>query len=150
MAKTAAIRFLEAAGCSFTLCEYKYVDRGGTRASSEALGVTEHCVIKTLILETVSKSPLIALMHGDHEVSTKALARYIGTKSIAPCSPATAQKRSGYQVGGTSPFATRKQMPTYLQESIVHLELLYVNAGKRGLLACMTPAALTGGDTGLD
>lgn len=142
MAKTAAIRALESAGCEFTPHEYKYVEKGGTRASSTALGVDEHCVIKTLIFEDEKKQPLIALMHGDHQVSTKALARILGTKSVSPCTPATAQKHSGYQVGGTSPFGTRKAMPLYMQESIADLDVIYINGGKRGLLVCMTPSAL--------
>ncbi len=140
--KTAALRVLEASGLAFEPAEYKYVEKGGTRASSAALGVDEHCVIKTLILEDEKKQPLIALMHGDSQVSTKALARHIGTKSVAPCSPATAQKHSGYQVGGTSPFGTRKPMPLYMQASISELETIYINAGRRGLLAKMSPSVV--------
>ena len=140
MAKTAAIRALEAAGCKFEPAEYKYVEKGGTRASSQELGVDEHVVIKTLIFEDEKKRPLIALMHGDHQVSTKALARHIGTKSITPCTPAIAQKHSGYQVGGTAPFGTRKAMPVYMQASIADLDVLYINGGKRGLLLCMSAA----------
>lgn len=137
MAKTAAIRALEASGCEFQPAEYKYVDKGGTRASSQALGVDEHCVIKTLIFEDDKRQPLIALMHGDHQVSTKALARHLGTKSVTPCNPATAQKHSGYQVGGTSPFGTRKAMRVYMQASIADLGDLYINGGRRGFLVRM-------------
>ena len=142
MAKTAAIRALEQFGCEFELCEYKYVEKGGTRASSQALGADEHIIIKTLILETDQKSPLIALMHGDRQVSTKALARHLGTKTVSPCTPAHAQKHSGYQVGGTSPFGTRKTMPLYMHASIAELETIYINAGKRGLLARTSPGVI--------
>ncbi len=139
MAKTAAIRVLDSAGSVYKLFQYKYVEKGGTRASSQALGVDEHCVIKTLVFEDDRKQPLVALMHGDHQVSTKALARHIGTKSISPCNPATAQKHSGYQVGGTSPFGLKNAMPVYMQASIAGLETIYINAGKRGLLANISP-----------
>lgn len=142
MAKTAALRVLEAAKCSFEICRYKYVDKGGTRASSQALGVDEHSVIKTLIFETDKREPLIVLMHGDQQVSAKGLARHIGVKSVAPCTPDTAQKHSGYQVGGTSPFGTRKPMPLYMQQSIAELECIYINGGKRGLLVKLPPRAL--------
>lgn len=142
MAKTAAIRALEASGCGFEPAEYKYVDKGGTRASSEALGVDEHSVIKTLIFEDENKQPLVALMHGDHLVSTKSLARHIGTKSVSPCNPATAQKHSGYQVGGTSPFGTRKQMPIYMQTTIAELDVVYINGGRRGYLVRMAATDL--------
>jgi Cys-tRNA(Pro) deacylase len=142
VAKTAALRALEAASCEFEVCPYKYVEKGGTRASSQALGVDEHAVIKTLIFETGRGAPLIVLMHGDHQVSTKALARHMGEKSIVPCTPATAQKHSGYQVGGTSPFGTRKAMPVYMQETIAQLDLIYINGGKRGLLVKMDPKDL--------
>ncbi len=144
MAKTAAIRALEAAGCDFEPAEYKYVEKGGTRASSKALGVHEHIVIKTLIFEDEMRRPLIALMHGDHQVSTKALARHVGTKSIRPCSPASAQKHSGYQVGGTSPFGTRKDMPIYMQKTIADLDIIYINGGRRGFLVRMLAADLIG------
>ena len=142
MAKTAAIRAMEAAGCNYEPAEYKYVEKGGTKASSQALGVDEHVVIKTLIFEDENKRPLIALMHGDHQVSTKSLARHIGTKSITPCTPATAQKHSGYQVGGTSPFGTRKAMPVYMQATIANQDDIYINAGKRGFLVRMPAADL--------
>lgn len=142
MAKSPAIRVLESAGCAFRLHEYKYVDRGGTAASSLALGVPEHSVIKTLVFETEGRDPLIVLMHGDRQVSTKALARELGVKKISPCAPATAQKHSGYQVGGTSPFGTRKEMPIYMEASIAELDSIYINAGKRGTLVQMQPADL--------
>jgi Cys-tRNA(Pro) deacylase len=142
VAKTAALRVLEAAHCAFEICHYKYVDRGGTRASSEALGVDEHCVIKTLIFEQDKGEALVVLMHGDKQVSAKGLARHLGVKSIAPCSPQVAQKHSGYQVGGTSPFGTRTAMPIYMQQTIAELESIYINGGKRGLLVKMRPDAL--------
>lgn len=142
MAKTAAIRALDSAGASYELHTYKYVEKGGTHASSRALGADENTVIKTLIFEDERREPLIALMHGDHQVSTKALARHIGRKSISPCNPATAQKHSGYQVGGTSPFGTKKRMPIYMQASIAEHEFIFINAGKRGLLARMSPRVI--------
>ena len=139
MAKTAAVRILEAARCDFQLCHYAYVERGGTRASSLALGVDEHCVVKTLIFEQSDSKPLIVLMHGDSQVSAKGLARQLGAKSVKPCTPQVAQKHSGYQVGGTSPFGTRKAMPIYMQRSIADLECIYINGGKRGLLLKLAP-----------
>ena len=142
MAKTAAIRVLEASGCAFEIHEYKYVDKGGTRASSSALQVPEHQVIKTLVFEDDAKKPLIVLMHGDMKVSTKALARHRGVKNISPCSPGIAQKHSGYQVGGTSPFGTRTVMPIYMQHSIADLDSLYINAGRRGTLVKLSPSDL--------
>ena len=134
MAKTNAIRALEAAGCEFEIHEYDYVKKGGTKASSQALGVDEHRVIKTLIFETETKAPLIVLMHGDKTVSTKSLARTIGVKRIGPCTPQTAQKHSGYQVGGTSPFGSKTKMPIYMQTSIGELPSIFINGGRRGFL----------------
>ena len=126
----------------FTLRTYKYEERGGTKVSARELGVDEHCVIKTLIMEDENADPLIILMHGDKEVSTKALARVIGTKSISPCRPEIAQKHSGYKVGGTSPFGTRKALPVYMEKTILELPTIYINAGSRGLLARMAPAEI--------
>ena len=126
----------------FTLRTYKYEERGGTKVSARELGVDEHCVIKTLIMEDENADPLIILMHGDKEVSTKALARVIGTKSIAPCRPEIAQKHSGYKVGGTSPFGTRKALPVYMEKTILELPIIYINAGSRGLLARIAPAEI--------
>ena len=137
------MRVLDAAKASYELLEYDYVDKGGTRASSAALGVDEHHVIKTLIFERDDKTPLVVLMHGDEKVSTKKLARHIGAKSVTPCAPQVAQKHSGYQVGGTSPFGTRKQMPVYMQASIAELPWIVINAGRRGLLARMAPSVVT-------
>lgn len=137
---TPAIRALKASGFTFEQHLYDYVERGGTAASAAALGVQEHAVIKTLVLEDEKANPLLALMHGDAEVSLKALARHLGVKSITPCEVATANRHSGYQVGGTSPFATRRAMPVYMQETILKLDKLYINGGKRGFLISMAPA----------
>jgi len=139
---TAAIRVLRQAGVSYEERPYNYEEKGGTAVSARELGVAEQSVIKTLIMEDEGKAPLIVLMHGDLQVSTKELARAIGVKTVAPCSPQTAQRHSGYLVGGTSPFGTRKQMPVYLEETILALELIYINGGSRGFLVSMTPAEL--------
>ncbi|MDT8443628.1 MAG: Cys-tRNA(Pro) deacylase [Desulfuromonadales bacterium] len=136
---TPATRLLKQAGIDFTPHLYTYEERGGTTVSARELGVDEHHVIKTLIMENERHQPLIVLMHGDLEVSTKELARTIGFKQIAPCNPETALKHSGYQVGGTSPFATRKQMPVYMEATISALPLIYLNGGKRGFLISVTP-----------
>ena len=139
---TAAVRALRVAGIGFTEHPYAYEEKGGTAVSARELGVDEHCVIKTLIMEDERKTPLIVLMHGDLQVSTKELARIIGVKQIAPCSPETALKHSGYQVGGTSPFGTRKKMPVYMEETISGLPKIYINGGKRGFLVGIDPADL--------
>lgn len=139
---TPAVRLLRAAGVSFTDHLYPYEEKGGTAASSRALGVDEHCVIKTLVMEDDRKQPLIVLMHGDRQVSTRELARQIGVRSVEPCRPEVAQKHSGYLVGGTSPFGTRRQMPVYMEESILALPKIYINGGKRGYLVGMDPAEL--------
>jgi Cys-tRNA(Pro) deacylase len=142
MAATGAITVLRKYGVEFTEHEYRYEERGGTAASSRALGVDEHRIIKTLVMEDESKQPLIVLMHGDKEVSTKNLARQIGRKVVTPCSPEVAQRHTGYLVGGTSPFGTRKTMPIYMQESIALLDRIYINGGRRGFLVSMAPAEL--------
>jgi len=134
-----AIRALRAAGVAFVPHLYPYQLRGGTRASSEALGVPEHTVVKTLIFETERSDPLCILMHGDREVSVKQLARAIGAKSVAPCAPEVADRHSGYQVGGTSPFGLRRAMPIYMQSTILDLPLIYVNGGARGFLVELDP-----------
>ena len=139
---TAAVRVLRERGVDFSHHPYAYEERGGTPVSARELGVPEHAVIKTLVMEDEAKRPLVALMHGDREVSTKALARAIGVKTIAPCAPADADRHSGYQVGGTSPFGTRKAMPVYAQRTIVDLPRVYINGGKRGYLVGMAPADL--------
>ena len=139
---TAAIRVLRQAGVSYEERPYNYEEKGGTAVSARELGVAEQSVIKTLIMEDEGKAPLVVLMHGDLQVSTRELARAVGVKAVAPCSPQTAQRHSGYLVGGTSPFGTRKQMPVYLEETILALELIYINGGSRGFLVSMTPAEL--------
>lgn len=132
---TPAILALRAQKADFTLHTYPYEEGGGTKVSAQKLGVDEHCVIKTLIMEDETGKPLIILMHGDKEVSTKSLARIIGVKSVSPCNPAMAEKQTGYKVGGTSPFGTRKALPVYIEKSIADLPEIFINAGSRGLLA---------------
>ena len=133
---------LKAKGADFSIHTYAYEEKGGTRVSSAKLGVDEHCVIKTLVMEDESAKPLIILMHGDKEVSTKALARFLGVKSIEPCKPDIAHKHTGYLVGGTSPFGTKKPLSIYMEKSIIDLQEILINAGARGLLAKMTPSEL--------
>ena len=140
---TPAVRVLRAAGISFTEHPYAYEEKGGTAVSSRELGVDEHCVIKTLVMEDDRKQPLIVLMHGDLQVSTKELARLIGARSVEPCKPETAQKHTGYLTGGTSPFGTKKQLPVYVEETILGLPRIYINGGKRGFLVGLAPADLT-------
>ena len=139
---TPAILALKAKGADFSIHTYAYEEKGGTRVSSVKLGVDEHCVIKTLVMEDESAKPLIILMHGDKEVSTKALARFLGVKSIAPCKPDTAHKHTGYLVGGTSPFGTKKPLSIYMEKSIIDLQEILINVGARGLLAKMPPSEL--------
>lgn len=138
--KTRAIRALDAAGVPYGLHPYAYVSRGGTRASSEALGVDEHVVVKTIVCLADGKEPVIVLMHGDKQVSGKALARHLGVKSAGPADPAVAERHTGYQVGGTSPFGTRKPLPIVVQESVLGLERVFVNGGRRGLLVDLAPS----------
>ncbi|XZG69100.1 Cys-tRNA(Pro) deacylase [Chitinibacteraceae bacterium HSL-7] len=137
---TAAVRVLRAAKVAYQPRPYEYEERGGTAVSARELGVDEHVVIKTLIMEDDAKKPMVVLMHGDCEVSTKNLARLIGVKAIHPCAPDVANKHSGYMVGGTSPFGTRKAMPVYMERSIAALDTLYINGGKRGFLVEMKAA----------
>jgi len=139
---TAAVRVLRDHGVAFTHHPYDYEARGGTAVSARELGVDEHAVIKTLVMQDDAGRPLVVLMHGDREVSTKNLARAIGVKTIETCAPAVADRHSGYQVGGTSPFGTRKAMPVYMERSIAALPYVYVNGGRRGYLVGMTPADL--------
>ena len=134
-----AIRALRAGGVAFVPHLYPYEPRGGTRASSAALGVPEHSVVKTLIFETERGDPLCILMHGDHEVSVKQLARAIGTKTVSPCAAEVADRHSGYQVGGTSPFGLRRAMPVYIQSTILELPRIYINGGARGFLVELDP-----------
>jgi Cys-tRNA(Pro) deacylase len=134
---TQAMRVLREHAVDFTHHPYAYEERGGTEVSARELGVDEHAVIKTLIMEDDQRKPMIVLMHGDREVSTKNLARLLGVKTVAPCAPAIADRHSGYQVGGTSPFGTRRAMPVYAERSIAQLPYLYVNGGRRGYLVGM-------------
>ena len=139
---TAAVRVLREHGVAFTHHPYEYEERGGTAVSARELGVNEHAVIKTLVMEDDAKKPLVVLMHGDREVSTKNLARLLGVKTVAPCDPVVADRHSGFQVGGTSPFGTRRAMPVYMQRTIADLPYVYVNGGRRGYLVGMTPSDL--------
>lgn len=136
---TLAIRALMAHNVDFTTHLFPYEEKGGTAHSAQELGVDEHSVIKTLIMETEAKKPLVVLMHGDLQVSTKQLARDIGVKTVSPCRPEVADKHSGYQVGGTSPFGTREKMPVYMEKTILDLPRIYINGGKRGFLVGMDP-----------
>ena len=143
MSTTAAIRALRAAHVSFEEHPYRYEDRGGTRVSARELGVDEHHVVKTLVLQDDQRRLLLVLMHGDREVSLKALARVLGVKHVAPAEAATAQRATGYQFGGTSPFGTRQSLPTYVERSILELPRIYINGGARGLLVSISPDVLT-------
>ena len=140
---TAAVRALRADGVIFTDHLYDYEEKGGTAVSARELGVNEHSVVKTLVMENEDKQPMVVLMHGDKQVSTKELARVIGAKSIQPCNPETANRHTGYVVGGTSPFGMRKQIPVYMERSILDLPRIYINGGKRGYLVGVAPADVT-------
>ena len=139
---TAAVRFLRSQGVAFEPHVYRYEAHGGTRVSARELGVPEHEVVKTLIFEDDRKQPLCILMHGDREVSAKNLARQIGKRSVEPCSPDVADRHSGYQVGGTSPFGLRRAMPIYVERTILRLSRIYINGGARGFLVAIDPAVL--------
>jgi Cys-tRNA(Pro) deacylase len=139
---TPATTFLDQQGVKYTEHAFEYKEHGGTGHSSEMLGVPEHEVVKTLIMENERAEPLVVLMHGDRKVSTKELARQAGTKRIAPCKPEVAQRHSGYLVGGTSPFGTRKRMPIFLERSVLELPRIFINGGRRGFLLEMQAAEL--------
>jgi Cys-tRNA(Pro) deacylase len=139
---TPATRLLRERGVAYAEHLYRYEERGGTRVSARELGVDEHAVVKTLVMEDEDGAPLVVLMHGDREVSTKALARQIGRRSVQICKPEVASRHSGYQVGGTSPFGTRKAMPVYVERSVLELERIYVNGGSRGFLVGISPRDL--------
>lgn len=139
---TTAIRALRAAKVPFTGYLYEYEEHGGTHRAAQELGFDEHAVVKTLIMENENKKPLIILMHGDLEVSTKELARQLKMKTVAPCTPETANKHSGYLVGGTSPFGTKHQMPIYIEKTLIDLPIIYINGGKRGYLVSLEPKDL--------
>jgi Cys-tRNA(Pro) deacylase len=139
---TPATAFLAQHGVAWTEHFYEYLEHGGTGVSSSALGVPEHEVVKTLVMETDRGEPLVVLMHGDRKVATKELARLAGAKRVFPCRPEVAQRHSGYLVGGTSPFGTRKAMPVYLERSVLDLPHIYINGGRRGYLLGMDPREL--------
>lgn len=139
---TQAIRALRAGKATFSAHLYDYVERGGTAHSAASLGVDEHAVVKTIVLEDETKAAFICLQHGDREVSTKSLARIRGCKTVTPCSPETALRHTGYLVGGTSPFGTRKPLTIYLERSIFELPRIYINGGKRGFLVGIDPSVV--------
>lgn len=139
---TPAIHVLRSAGVTFVPHLYKYEEKGGTTVSSRELGVPEENVIKTLVMQDDQKNPLIVLMHGNKKVSTKDLARQIGVKAVSPCEPAVADRHSGYQVGGTSPFGTRKKMPVYAEKTIAALDRIFINGGGKGFLVELAPKDL--------
>lgn len=140
--ETPATKFLKARGISYTTHLYPYEEHGGTRVSAEKLNVDEHSVVKTLIMEDETANPLIILMHGDRKVSTKALAREIGRKQIRPCRPEVANRHTGFLIGGTSPFGTRKAMPVFVERSILELPQIFINGGRRGFLVGIEPCVL--------
>lgn len=141
--ETPATSFLRQNRVGFTQHVYDYVEHGGTSESSRQLGVDEHAVVKTLVMQDQDGKPLIILMHGDRQVSLKNLARQIGAKKVEPCKPEAAQRHTGYQVGGTSPFGTRKKLPVYVERSILELPAIYINGGNRGFLVQVSPQVLT-------
>jgi Cys-tRNA(Pro) deacylase len=142
VSETPATQWLKAQGVAYTEHPYDYVDHGGTAESARQLGWPEHQVIKTLVMQDDQARPLIILMHGDREVSTKNLARAIGAKSVEPCKPDVAQRHSGFLVGGTSPFGTRKVMPVYVEASVLGLSRILLNGGRRGYLVGLAPDVL--------
>jgi Cys-tRNA(Pro) deacylase len=143
VSETPATQFLRRHGVSFTEHVYDYVEHGGTAESSRQIGVPENEVVKTLVMQDERARPLIVLMHGDKQVSTKSLARQIGVKSVEPCKPEVAQRHSGYMVGGTSPFGLRKAMPVYVEETVLVLPRICINGGRRGYLVGIAPRVLT-------
>ena len=142
VSETPATQSLKRAGVTFTEHPYDYVDHGGTAESARQLGVPEHEVVKTLVMQDDKAQPLVVLMHGDCQVSTKNLARAIGAKSVEPCKPEVAQRHSGYLVGGTSPFGTKKAMPVYVEAGVLELPRILINGGRRGYLVGMAPQVL--------
>ncbi|AJE97479.1 Cys-tRNA(Pro) deacylase [Pandoraea apista] len=142
VSETPATQFLKQKKVAFTEHVYEYVDHGGTGESARQLGVDEHAVVKTLVMEDEKARPLIVLMHGDRTVSTKNLARQIGAKRVEPCKPEVAQRHSGYMVGGTSPFGTKRAMTVYVEASILDLPQIFINGGRRGYLIGIAPSVL--------
>jgi Cys-tRNA(Pro) deacylase len=143
VSETPATQFLRRHGVAFTEHVYDYVEHGGTAESARQLGVPEHEVVKTLVMQDDAAAPLIVLMHGDRQVSTKNLARSIGAKSVEPCKPEVAQRHTGYLVGGTSPFGTRKAMPVYVEAGVLALPRVLINGGRRGYLVGIEPGILS-------
>jgi Cys-tRNA(Pro) deacylase len=143
VSETPATQWLKQHKVAYTEHVYDYVEHGGTAESSKQLGVDEHHVVKTLVMEDENAKPLIVLMHGDRQVSTKSLARQIGTKKVSPCKPEVAQRHSGYLVGGTSPFGTKKAMPVCVESTVLELPRIYINGGRRGYLVGLSPQVLT-------
>jgi Cys-tRNA(Pro) deacylase len=143
VSETPATALLRSRGIAFTEHPYDYVDHGGTAESARQLGVDEHAVVKTLVMQDEAAKPLIVLMHGDCKVSTKNLARQAGRKSITPCEPDAASRHSGYLIGGTSPFGTRKRMPVFVERSVLAMPRIWINGGRRGYLVGLSPAALS-------
>lgn len=139
---TPAIHFLRRHGVAFSEHPYRYEERGGTRVSARELAVDEHGIVKTLVMQDEQRQPLIVLMHGDREVSTKQLARQLGRRSIEPCAPEVAERHTGYTVGGTSPFGTRKPLPVFIERTILDLERVYINGGRRGFLVSLPPGEI--------
>lgn len=144
VSETPATQWLKRAGIAFSEHPYEYVEHGGTAESARQLGVDEHAVVKTLVMQDERGEPLIVLMHGDRQVSTKNLARAIGVKAVEACKPEVAQRHSGYLVGGTSPFGLRKAMPVYVEASVLTLPRIYINGGRRGYLVGVAPEVLAG------
>ena len=142
MADTPATVFLKAHKVAYTEHEYEYVEHGGTEVSAQELNVAEHDVVKTLVMQDEAGKPLLVLMHGDRKVSTKNLARQAGVKRIEPCRPEAAQRHSGYQIGGTSPFGTRKKLPVFMERSILERPKIYINGGRRGFLVGLAPGEI--------
>ena len=142
ISETPATQFLRKSGVAFSEHPYDYEEHGGTAVSSRALGVEEHAVVKTLVMQDEAAKPLLVLMHGDCKVSTKNLARQIGCKSVEPCKPEVANRHSGFLIGGTSPFGTRKTMPVYVESTILELDKIYINGGRRGFLIGIDPAVI--------
>jgi len=140
--ETPATQFLRRHEVTFGEHFFEYAEHGGTRHGAELLGVPEHAVVKTLVMEDEQARPLIVLMHGDRSVSTKNLARQAQRKRVSPCRPETAQRHTGYQIGGTSPFGTRKPMPLFMERSILDLPAIYINGGRRGFLLSLDPRAV--------
>lgn len=139
---TPAIRFLKENGIAFELHSYKYEEHGGTERAARELGADETSIIKTIVMEDDNRRPFIVLMHGNRQISTKDMARLLEVKSVSTCDPHQAQKHTGYMVGGTSPFGTKKKLPVYVESTILKLPHIYINAGRRGLLAMMSPRDL--------